>query len=294
MSDSENSGYEPKKMEIMVFPNTGHHYFFFPFDNILLAEYGGKNGKVAKACRANHVPWDAGYKKGENKPTPWLRYRMGKKGDRVGLWIAIETNIGTVDRGNIIGDPNESITVETFPENEEDRYVSPYAYNNMNELVNKPGGEDSACFELSIAHPERRGEQLHVATLDIVWKKPAAAMDVDLVVDFGNTRTVVLAVENKTGLADDPNALAVLCRKIYSLPRGVEYPDLTDTSKDDGFVSIVDSWLLLQDPVFSEWDYPAIGGMVAPDGQKGNTPPPIPDSPYRTSLSYEYNKKTVR
>ncbi|MBQ3526236.1 MAG: virulence factor SrfB [Akkermansia sp.] len=294
MSDSENSTYEPKKTEIMVFPNTGHHYFFIPFDPVLLAECGGKNGKVARACRADFVPWEAGCKKGEDKHTPWLRYRMGKKGDRVGLWVAIETNIGTIERGNIIGDPQESITPENFPENEEDRYISPYAYNNLSELVNKPGGEDSACFELSIPHPENRGQKLHIATLDIVWKKPAAAMDVDLVVDFGNTRTVVLAVENKTGLDSDPNALAVLCRPIYSLPRGVEYPDLTDTRKPTNLVSIVDSWFLLQDPVFSEWDYPAIGGMVTPDGQKGNTPPPIPDSPYRMSLSYEYNKKTIR
>ncbi len=292
-------------------PNTGHHYFFIPFSPQFLAQHGVKTGELSRKWRSNNTAWQAVPKKNFDKKnnTPpaahpaaggpaaaaaaqaaqqhqpeeqeyytWMRYRFGYKGSaqNLGLWLAIESNIGPVERGTLFDE--QEIAADAMPSNPREYAVTPYAYPNAQaigkNLIN--GGNSQVKDAYSIILPvELNGKIVPFEQVDIIWQDVAAAtVDVDLIVDFGNTRTVVLAIENIYEKARS-GSLASICKEIRFLPRGQEYPNLRLPKAQRNFESqgetIADSWFLLQQPMFAEWDYPA------KDGGK---------SPFRTSKQY--------
>lgn len=241
-------------IRINVLPNTGHHYFFVPFSKEALTEAGGPQSDWARKCRSNTSPWEPCCLNGEEIPTTWIRARFGYKGKRsnIGIWIAIETNVGPVTRGTFLNE--ESVTEASLPP-QEDWSKSPYALKGIGEI--RPMDDTTLKqYEFTITTMDK-GKAVELATIQVVWGLPEpATMDVDLVVDFGNTRSVVLGLENNAVMGSSGN-LCAICKAIRYLPRGCEYPDLLNPQNEDVTgETIADSWFLLQEPQFSEWDYP--------------------------------------
>lgn len=237
-----------------VLPNTGHHYFFYPFPKDIIDRSGGPTGDLARVCRSNSAPWEPACRAdGDGQPTRWVRTRYGHKGKRsnIGLWVAIETNFGNIKRGTFVS--REEVLKEAVPDGAMAN-PTPYGMTQVTELFNMEDGR--VYFSLSLPDMRNPGQLIRLVTIEVIWKRPVATIDVDLIVDFGNTRSVVLALEHNEDMGGT-GGLAAICRSIHTLPRGNEYPDLVDPdSTDEKGETIVDSWFLLQEPQFSEWDYP--------------------------------------
>lgn len=284
--------------ELYVMPNTGHHYFFIAFPREFLAQHGGQSGKLARMCRSNNCAWEAVPKNAvvnKNRPRPvsapaasngdipppppaetanttpkeevhsWLRYRFGSKGgaNNLGVWIAVETNIGTVERGTLYEE--REIAKEEMPEDRTAYNLSPYAYSRPEAIGRTPAGsaKDALSIMLSVKLDDKT---IPLEPVDIIWQVARTApRDVDLIVDFGNTRTVVLALEDNPEMATD-GSLAAVCKNVLFLPRGQEYPNLDEEKQkfESHGEKIADSWFLIQQPMFAEWDYPSVDGEPTP------------------------------
>jgi hypothetical protein len=230
----------PKMPEqIQVFPDSGHHYTFVPFKDEILDEIP----KLAKVCKQQRSPWfEMPHKK-------WVRLRYGMHEKKPGVWVCVESNIGSIKRGSLFS-PKRQVPV-TGGGNPEEQNVSPYAYGAVNRL---PNDEQSKPISIIIPHPDRDGEEVKVAEFVVIWKVPNGdPIPVDLIVDFGNTRTVVLALEG--GVAQD-GKLAAVCHPIRFIKRGTEYKPGGSGSKADTS-EIVDSWFVLCEPAFAELDPPS-------------------------------------
>lgn len=260
---------KPKVLTWKILPNTGHHYFFIPFGKEITDQLpGGSRGELAKKCRASKTTWQR-----YSTEAPWIRWRFGFKGKKsnIGIWVAVESNFGDIKRGTL-HDKREIVAAD-MPE-EGKREISLYRSVNTEALKYDKDGQ-SQSFDVSV--PLGGGKELPLAVLQIIWQVPnGAPIDVDLVVDFGNTRSVVLALENNSSMVQNSKLNAV-CRNIYILPRGNEYPDPDDKETLESLDAITDSWFMLQEPQFSEWDYPSYDGV---------------DTPFCTSKMYEVEEKT--
>lgn len=241
-------------IEFSVFPNTGHQYLFVPFEKSFLSTYD-TGRKIVRQCTGNHKPW-LQYKgpdpDGKEITYSWIRYRYGVDASNTpGIWLAVETNVGTIRRGSFY-DERE---VTSVPENKEEWTVSPYAYKSLGHL-NLQSSKDSYDVLLMVPDPENTAKSLQVAQIQVIWQKVEGHIDVDLVIDFGNTRTVVLALENNKDMAK--NGLSGVCFPIPFLPRGHEYPR-RNSAEAKKACTIADSWFLIQEPAFSESDMPIPG-----------------------------------
>lgn len=245
--------------ELYILPNTGHHYFFIPFTREFLNNNGGPRGDLAKFCKSNGA-WQAVVlpdESGKMVTYSWLRYRFGTKGgnNNFGVWLAVESNIGTIERGTLFDE--REVTSSDLPTNPADYAPSPYAYASVDSIRNNT----LDAFRISLA-VKLNGQTIPLEEpIDIIWQEPSeATIDVDLVVDFGNTRTVVLALEDNPQMAKNGD-LGAVCKNIPFLPRGQEFPDKEVDDGEKKFESIgepiADSWFLLQEPMFSEWDFPS-------------------------------------
>ena len=247
---------EELKCTCFVYPNTGHHYFFFQFPDALIHEFkDGVQGKQALSYRHSEHPWEPiPSQASPGTPPRWLRIRYGNRGNVedmcLGLWIAVETNLGTCTRGTIISDdpPEATVAQSEIPE-EERNNPTPYRAASTADLANKDEQKD--VFRIPLPVKQGRRELI----LEIVWQSPDATLDVDLIVDFGNTRTVVLALEDNQRETEETHSLSTICRCINTLPRCIDYPDAA-TARNTPGEPIVDSWFLLHEPQFSEWDCP--------------------------------------
>ena len=215
---------------ILLVPDTGFRMFFFPLnldpDTIL-------NAEVRKKIIANHAACDTladgtKVKFGDaecpwvgkvtnflnsswtqvNEPSPhkYLRYRFGvcRQGNEefVGLWLAVETNLGSSDRGW----PYD----ETLPSPEEEAHFKkngdpqPPYYDRDDQRV-----QGDMPKELVI---EGRTLTLNFRWSDVLKSTP---VEVDLVIDFGNSRTAVLVLEHSKG---KPGNFAQNCRPLSLKP----------------------------------------------------------------------------
>lgn len=254
---SENDNLLPR-VELKVFPDTGHQYLFVPFKSEFLSRYD-REGKIKRLCSADRQPWVqyTGVEKDGKTPHTytWIRHRYGVNADGApGIWLVVETNVGTVRRGALY--EKREVPFTDVPPSKDDWAVSPYAYPNQESLANK-ADKDSYDVLLTIPNPSELDEILQVALIEVIWqRRNPARMDVDLIVDFGNTRTVVLAVENNAAMAKDK--LSGVCRPIPFLARGEECP-VPGSPEMKKVKTIADSWFLLQEPAFSEMDMRCFG-----------------------------------
>ena len=212
---------------VEVFPNSGHHYNFVPIAPEILERLP----HIKDICDREDQPW---------RPinSHWVRGRFGKNNDVMGVWIAVESNLGDIQRGSIY-EPRRAATPE---DGVEASSQSPYAAENIDGLP------EERIIKIQVPVSRDSQQAVDIAEFCIVWKKPAGdPIDVDLVVDFGNARTVVLALEN---VPTAGGKLAAICRPIRFLPKGREYERFSGKVAEDP-LAIVDSWFVLQEPIFS-------------------------------------------
>jgi hypothetical protein len=258
--------------KILLVPDTGFRLFFFPLgpDPDGVIDAGVKDMIVANrgSCKllADGMPADFGVEgacpwepmvrnstgsswtqveelpaegeEGDPKPLSFVRYRFGvcRRGEEVidGLWLAIETNLGTVDRGW----PYD----ETLPSPDEEDHFQKHG-DPRQPYYDK---DDTSLMGDDPKHVIIEGRRL---MLDIRWSDvlKATPIDVDLIIDFGNSRTAVLVLEYSKG---KPGNFAQNCRPLSLKPSF--YSMLPKQARVDE--AIVSSRFVLKSPEFRSFD----------------------------------------
>lgn len=236
-------------MNITVFPDTGHHYHEIPLQE-LLKEWSQEDlWDFVEANQAPFQPWD--------EFVQWVRYQyyLRETEDRQRiptLRLVIETNLGPSSRGQVIEEDSTPLT--TIPD--QSRRVSPYAAEEIAHIEEEYG--KSRCLPLEQL-PNKDGQPIEI-DLNIYWPQQGGQdpVDVDLIVDLGNTRTVALLLETPgqdvqyAGLEKRIHILRFIPRgRPFRLPRRTSFGSILD---DD--CAIIDSWLLLHRPLFAVNDPP--------------------------------------
>ncbi|MBF8296990.1 MAG: hypothetical protein HW389_3535 [Bacteroidetes bacterium] len=230
MADEKPTGVHQYSLTLNLFPNSGHHFAFLPFQD----EFLQQNAPIAEACKNENLPWQ------HIQNYRFIRFRYGSKDLKRGLWVAVESNLGRQSRGWVL-EPERSIAKDEAKENSNASHVAtPYAFtqsaqipvSGLQEIILEiDGNDDSGSVKIN---------------LSIVWLRPIAdPIDVDLIVDFGNTRTVALALEHNQA-ADE--SLSAICQPIRFLNRWEEYSPFRLENDPS---AIIDSWFVLQEPLFA-------------------------------------------
>ncbi|MEI6534721.1 MAG: virulence factor SrfB [Verrucomicrobiaceae bacterium] len=232
---------------IKVFAESGHHYTFVLFNAELLKTHP----MLRSLCEKEQVPWhDISHK--------WLRGRFGMNEGQHGMWVVLESNLGDITRGSIC-EPKRAYHAAEAGQHSADN-ISPYAAVSDTRL---PDDVETIPIDL-----ELDGKTVTIASLEVIWKKPSGEpRDVDLIVDFGNTRTVVLALEHNYAQA---GKLSTLCHNIRFIKRGADYAAFAGSKQDDT-CSIVDSWFILHEPMFADNEPPRPGFEPVTEIQKTET-----------------------
>jgi len=258
--------------KILLVPDTGFRLFFFPLgpdpDNVGDLGLRDKIQSNREACRvladgssadfddAEHTGWKDNVTnylnsswtqveevptredEEERKPLKYLRYRFGKcrngDDDVFGLWLAVETNLGTVERGW----PYD----ETLPSPEEEKHFQAHG-DPQQPYYDKDDTSVQGDDPRQVIIQGRR------ITLNLRWSDvlKATPVDVDLVIDFGNSRTAVLVLEYAKG---KPGNFAQNCRALSLKPSF--YSVLPKQAKVDE--AIVSSRFVLKSPEFRSFD----------------------------------------
>lgn len=269
------------KDPIVLVPDTGFHLFFFPVE--FASDGFAKKNPAHKAVlvrQANEEfvtsldEGDRGWKSLRNfcknagdvswfssEEHRYIRYIPGvstvdaqNPNEKIqGVWIAIETNLGGNERGwfyeQVPPSPQEAYEFANGGE-----LQSPYIARVANDIT----GERKVQLQL-------RGLTL---PLTIEWRDMAAnTVEVDVVVDFGNSRTCALALERGTGLG-----LSQSIRPIALRPRFLEeFPSVVRVED-----SMVSSRFVLKTPEFRSFD----PDLIATKGNRRREPdsesPPAP------------------
>lgn len=234
------------EVKIDVMPDTGHHYHFIPFDD----QHLRLNEKewfrdIEKTCRSGNVGWQnvEGYK--------WIRFKPGeRKLKEFGIWLAIESNLGTNNRGSVYISAEECEEFELKEQPE-----APYAYSSADRVPPQSEGKRITVPLTFLQKTQSESSsKLPSIEFDVHWVTALAnrPIEVDLIVDFGNTRTTCLLLEDTP--EDGSTGEQALVRRVQSLrfnKRG------TCFDKDSG-ETIINSWFLAHETEFSEFEPPVL------------------------------------
>lgn len=135
-----------------------------------------------------------------------------------------------------------------------DEFWTPYACKALDQL---PPDGISKISNVSIADPDDSSKRLCEFSLpEIHWlpKGGDHPIPVDLVVDFGNTRTAALLFED-----DETRPLNEICRPLRFLPRGRQIASSQVYSIDHDPLVMVESWIVLRQGIFSNLEPPHSG-----------------------------------
>ncbi|MGY8790945.1 MAG: hypothetical protein ACKVKR_11840, partial [Pseudomonadales bacterium] len=144
--------------QIFVFPNSGHHYTFIPFSEKLNIEL---RKKLEKLCKLERAPWFA-------LGNSWMRGRYGLDSDRnPGLWVAVESNLGTVKRGSTYS-PQRQVPADEVPEDSNLWKQSPYAYPSKDRLP--ASSDETEVIPVTIPNPDDRNQRIEIAKIQVIWK----------------------------------------------------------------------------------------------------------------------------
>ena len=219
---------------IKVFPESGHHYTFVPIEKEIL----DKHPNIKRLCSAERSEW-------REVNHAWVRARFASKDGTPGIWVAVESNLGSIQRGSIY-EPRRAMT-EAEAAQHDHTNPSPYAALDDTRL---PSEKE---IVIRIPSPDDPKTDIDLARLQVIWTRPAGhPIEVDLVVDFGNTRTAVLALEK---IASQNGKLSSVCRSIRFLSNGHDYEPFSGRKSDDTS-AIVDSWFILHEPPFASLEPP--------------------------------------
>ena len=277
-------------MELKMVPDSGHHYFFIP---MLFADGNARRRENALAAMPDsdpRKPWlECGWRQAEFYETinsiaqgdkdpwhncdwegglNWVRYRLGyqdvfNKGRMpklLGLWLAMESNVGDFSRGNIESqsEPSEAENIR-FAEQGAQNSPNPYVFTQLdvNGLEKEEPLDFRPHFKAIIEHilldKDKSGSlKMDWGTLpelNVVWiPAKGNVINVDLIIDFGNTRSAVLS------LVSDAS------KKFGAGSTGSILSALTFTDENDQFWDaplesngLVDSFFALREPMFHQF-----------------------------------------
>ena len=246
-----------------VFPNSGHRTVFYPL-HCADASVASTLGELPELSE-NAVAWlrEKTAKDDWTSPIgkPWLQGRFAREerggAEVLGFWCAIELNVGTSNRGYVI----KRSAIQAAAKTTLEERLKPAAVNGLaadddycksrsvsGSYLAKTEGDLGDNLTINLSDEFEFADQIGGICLDIVWTQQAGdAIKVDLIVDFGNSRTVVLGLEQFKA----SQGLASVCRPILFPAAGedVETLDYDVTNFDD---AIPDSWFTLMEPVFPE------------------------------------------
>jgi len=239
-----------KPVRIELYPDTGHHYVFIPRrPDVDLPD------KLLETCDFDNHPWQIfqGVVNGRHDEVKkFVRWRLGYRETKpgwqrdYGIWCAIDTNTGDSSRGSVLERipcaPKKVGSPADVP------YFSHDPRNRENLKLEFPWKEKNFFF----------------LPLEIVWPRDLGEpFKVDLVIDFGNSRTAAVLIETPEQQQPDrvPN-LSDILRPVVFPPRCSE-PDSsiynsTGFSRDISERMVVGSWFVLQEPIFADFEPPRI------------------------------------
>lgn len=246
--------------KLVLIPDSGFRLFFFPLQDPKtiadpeIKEMARLNRNLSSKDSSGNVPgysdvWSTAHTlyhqnswnvvKSPNQQN-YIRYKFGichhGAVDYEGLWLAIETNVGDVDRGWQYHETPTSKPAEDYF-NLHGHPRVPYHATNLSSMA----GDVVVPIDIF----DRRIE------INIRWSSVLAAtpLDVDLVIDFGNSRTAVLVLEYKAG-AGSGVQFAQHCRPLSLKPSF--YSTLTRQANVDD--AIVSSRFVIKTPEFRMFD----------------------------------------
>ena len=230
-----------------VFANTGHQFFSLPLAEIIPANLAQKLGpqQLESLARKNRGPFEP-----LCQEIPWVRYQFDVTDGKPVLNLAVETNLGLSSRGFLF-DISE---VDERPPAEFE--FAQFAGRDEVDL------ETTCNRQFPITSVPTRDRAEFPVDLVIYFAPPGGQnpIDVDLIVDLGNTRTAAVLLESP-GPSEIP-----LDQRIYPLrilPRGTPFesvPTKMVSSQDLPSMlddcAIIDSWLLLHQGLFAQLEPP--------------------------------------
>lgn len=292
---------------LQVFPDSGHRTVFLPLyskdadkldtmdDAPNLSD--GARDWLMRSCvqddwrTANGKPWLMGRFAIET-----IEARDGTKADVYGFWVAVETNTGTPERGYVMRrtaaelhkQAQEKRPVEQKDDGDDSVKITsaagPYVATSAKELTD--------ALELNIAEVFQFHDKLGDVDLTIEWVREAgSSIPVDIIVDFGNSRTVVLGLERSVG----QQGFTPVCRPIL-FPNPLSDVESLDYDVTNFDAAIPDSWFTLMETVFPEQPTkPSSNTVSAPapvkkkkgflSGLMGGGSSARPSAPERTSVT---------
>lgn len=226
-------------------PDTGFQMFFFPVE--MVDKEGATNGDLLAAIAHNKMVLGRdvariteqaeerlGWRRSEEHPH--VRHRIGTcrySGGLLsrGIWIAIETNIGGNSRGWFYEKiPTHEPNVESKP---------PYVAESVNVL------QDANKINCKIGGAS--------FTQPVRWNRPVGDdIEVDIIIDFGNTRTCALLLERRVAdsTAGGASSFSEICR-----PLPLKSPFLSDELDFSVEQAICSSRFILKSPEFRNFDH---------------------------------------
>jgi len=235
---------------IDVFADTGHHFAFVAFAERQLHD----NPELEKLCRNNDFPWCEA-RDATGRPLRWLRYQFAQREvnglptEPSGVLLAIETNLGSAHRGWAL-QPEEPVSpAEAAKYTPADKVATPYVFA---DATRQPAGGTQALtvyLPVGSSAPRDSSALSRAVSLDleIHWLEPVGRMvDVDVIVDFGNTRSVALLLTRSQAAR---GTLSEICQPVR-LGYRKEEPQPGPKETEDPF-AMIDSWLVLQETTFA-------------------------------------------
>lgn len=244
----------PRKEKIKplkVHPNTGHQYFRKNLSDIIPNK---DPDWLESFVIANRGPWRVW-----DDFTRWVRYQYEIENGVPVIKLAIETNLGMPSRGQLY-DIADTVS-ETMPEEESEVY--PYASFEEAQIV-EDFGEDR-MMPLNYL-PNVEGKEIE-SRLSVLWERRGGAdvVEVDLIVDLGNSRTVAILLEAPAPGENQP--FDKRAKSLRFLPRGTQYEPSQDSAED-----IIESYLILHRPIFASMEPPASEDKISDAWEAYNDP----------------------
>ena len=235
---------------LVPFLNTGHQFVFLPFGDLTEDHVAAINEYNLGAC-----PWVIGVDEAKHRRLLWLRARVTRREEKTGLLIALETNVGSASRGWPTA-PSTRLPPDTFARQKAAAdWVEAFIFADAAEAP-----RETFSRQVRFTFPRAKAASVIVdLILELEFPHAGAeTLDFNLVIDFGNTRTVVLGIEHNKAAN---GFLSHICRPIPFAAR-----DGKPTTTEDGSPAIVDSWFVLAEPLF---------GCLEPPSEDGKAECPI-------------------
>lgn len=302
-----------REIVLRLFPNTGHQFFSIDLED-LLSRRRDAQGKPIAAPALDQIRRFVELQQPDKVPAnrrdkvagwlpwapeiPWILYRyslmadprfasddaLGSRGaQRPVLLLAIESNLGDLDRGILLGltqSPDGSpapdhpafseLQRRGLPKPTEVNLDTPPYFSRILELrADWPEGRlwlEDAFPSPQVPLPSRLTPLekkefdfiLPRETVRIEWSESEGdrPVEVDLIVDLGNSRTVALLLEDH-GADAGSVPFGKRVEPVHFLPRGWSYnhPTLQQSRRLEPF-GIIDSWILLHRSPFANIEPP--------------------------------------